>query len=211
MTKFSGRIPGKILCLVTDLERAGSDADLVRIVREAVSGGVNMVQVRAHELSPESLRELALAVVNEVGEDAIVIVNGSPGIAESSGAAGVHLRENSPLDRSLLRPETMVGQSAHSLKAALAAEAASADYIVLGTVFPSASHPGDATGGTKLVQEVSSKVSVPIIAIGGITVENAADVMVAGASGIAVISAIIGAPNPLDAARVLARAINLPD
>lgn len=211
MTKLSRRIPGKILCLVTDLERAGSEPDMVRIVREAVSGGVNMVQVRAHELNPESLRELTAAVVKEVGDDAFVTVNGSPEVAESSGALGVHLRESSQIDRSLLRPETMVGQSIHSLKGALAADATDVDYIVLGTVFPSASHPGGATGGTELVQRVSSKISVPIIAIGGITAENAAQVMVAGASGIAVISAIIGAPNPFEAAKALARAINLPD
>lgn len=209
MTSHFDRIAGPILCLVTDLERAGGEARLIRCVSDAVRGGVNMVQVRAHHLSDDSLAELAASIVSEVGDDALVVVNGPPGIARSSGTQGVHLRENIPIDRSAIGAGLLVGQSVHSIESAMRAEKAGADYIILGTVFPSASHPGGTTGGAKLVRSVADAVSIPVIGIGGITVENAAEVISAGASGIAVIGAIIRAQNTFDAAHTLREAMDL--
>lgn len=204
-------LPGRILCIVTDLERAGSEAALLHTLSDAVRGGVNMVQVRAHELSRESLTKLATAVVNEIGDDAVVVVNGPSNVAVESGAAGVHLRESDTLDRQVLGTGLLVGQSVHSLESARAAQEAGADYIILGTVFPSASHPGGLTGGAELVRSVTAAITVPVIGIGGITAENAAQVIEAGASGVAVIGAIIGAQDPFGAAHALASAIQLPE
>lgn len=204
-------LPERILCLVTDIERAGSEAALVRVVREAVRGGVNMVQVRGHELDKESLEHLATAIVSEVGTDAVVMVNGDAEVAAKSGAAGVHVREGHRIGPPEIGPGTLVGQSAHSLEAASVSQQAGVDYIVLGTIFPSASHPGGITGGAELITSVTRRVNVPVIGIGGITAENAGQVIAAGASGIAVIGAIIGSRDPFESARALASAIELPE
>jgi thiamine-phosphate pyrophosphorylase len=92
-----------------------------------------------------------------------------------------------------------------------AAHAASQDidYLVIGTIFPSESHPGGATGGTALIKNVTGAVSTPVIGIGGITASNAAAVVAAGACGVAVIGAIIGQRDPASAARRLADAIGI--
>ncbi|MDA1297378.1 MAG: thiamine phosphate synthase [Chloroflexi bacterium] len=202
-------LPGRILCLVTDLDRAGGEAELLRIVKDAVRGGVNMVQVRAHELDDSSLTSLAaatVAAVKAIDRDAIVVVNGPPSVAAESGADGVHMREQSKTVRTELPGGLLAGRSAHSLAAACKAVPEGADYVILGTVFPSASHPGGATGGTRLVSSVTREISIPVIGIGGITAQNAAQVIAAGAAGVAVIGAIIGAHSPFDAARELATA-----
>ncbi|MGE3599255.1 MAG: thiamine phosphate synthase, partial [Dehalococcoidia bacterium] len=99
-------------------------------------------------------------------------------------------------------------RAAHGVEAARRAEAEGADWIVLGTIYRSRSHPGGATGGLDLVTQVSETVRVPVIAIGGITSENAGAAISAGASGIAVISAILGAEDPRAAAAAMAEAIN---
>ncbi len=205
------KLPSRILCLVTDVERAGGQQQLLRIAQDAVRGGVNMVQVRAHQVAPDTLLELAKDVVDAVGDEALVVVNSTPEIAIQSGAAGVHFRESAAMDRTALPTNLLAGQSVHSLQSAKTVEAAGADYLVLGTIFPSQSHPGGATGGTELVRSVASEVSVPVIGIGGITAENAKEVIEADAAGVAVIGAIISADDPFEAARTLAEVIGLRD
>ncbi len=203
-------LPERILCLVTDLERAGSEKALVDTVRDAVRGGVNMVQVRAHELSIDALEALTDRILGVAGDEVVTVVNGSPEVAIRSMADGAHFREAERTDRLQIPPQLVVGQSAHSVSAAQASVEAGADYVIVGTVFPSASHPGGAVGGLELVREVARNVSLPVIGIGGITAENAGQVVEAGASGVAVIGAIIEAQQPFEAARTLADAIGLP-
>ena len=195
-------LPERILCLVTDLDRAGGESNMLRIVRDTVRGGVNMVQVRAHELNESQLTAFTGAVVREVDDDAIVVVNGSPLVA--TGADGIHLREQTKIASGELPTGMLTGRSVHSLKAALDAEAEGVDYIMLGTVFPSASHPGGVTGGTDMVSLVAREVNVPVIGIGGITAENTDQVIAAGAAGVAVIGAIIDSDIPFEAAKALA-------
>lgn len=202
-------LPDRILCLVTDLERAGGEGNLLRIVDEAVRGGVNIVQVRAHELDDEALTKLASGVVESVNRRALVVVNGAPEVAVSAGADGVHLRESSKLQRGDAGSGLLIGKSVHSVESALQAQEDGADYVVLGTIFSSASHPGGQTGGTELVYAVSDRLHIPVVGIGGITTENAGDVIEAGAAGIAVIGAIIGSDDPSSAAGRLASAIGL--
>ncbi|MGH2585320.1 MAG: thiamine phosphate synthase, partial [Dehalococcoidia bacterium] len=123
-------------------------------------------------------------------------------------ADGVHLAGGgAEIGESDLPPTLLLGRSVHSLDAARRAEAEGADYLVLGTIFPSRSHPGVLTGGTALVAEVSRVVAVPVIAIGGIATENAGAVIEAGASGVAVISAIFAATEPRAAAAALVSVI----
>jgi thiamine monophosphate synthase len=143
---------------------------------------------------------------------------GARGAEAVSGDCGVHVPER-PLAGFSLPPRVatirrdygeflLISRSVHSVEAALQAERDSADMLVLGTVFPSSSHPSSATIGLDGVRAVCEAVSIPVIGIGGITAANAGDVIRAGASGVAVISAIFGAPDPRAAAAALRAAID---
>ncbi len=101
-----------------------------------------------------------------------------------------------------------ISRSVHNVEAAVRAERDGADMLVLGTVFPSPSHPGGPSIGVEGVRAVCDAVRIPVIGIGGITAENAADVMRAGASGVAVIGAIFDAADPRAAAAELRAAID---
>ena len=202
-------IPSLILCLVTDLTRAGGITPLLDSISRAITGGVNLVQVRAHELDEAAFASLASDIAETARGRAMVTVNGPVAAALVARADGIHLPENAPRPDLPAEVSLLTGRSVHSVESARRAEAEGADYIILGTVFPSASHPGGPTGGLSLVSGAARAVSIPVIGIGGITAENAAEVISAGASGIAVISAIIGQYDPEAAARGLARAIGL--
>jgi thiamine-phosphate diphosphorylase len=167
-----------------------------------------MVQVRAHSLDNAALATLSQKVVAEAG-DAIVVVNGPIRAAVESGSHGVHLRERSEPVSQEAAPSLLQGRSVHSIAAAQLAEGEGANYIVLGTIFPSMSHPGGETGGTELATAVTREVDLPVIGIGGITAENASSVTSAGAAGVAVIGAIIDATSPFEAAKQLSTAIEV--
>ena len=202
-------LPKRLLALVTDIDRAGGAGPLLRIIDEAVRGGVNLVEVRAHALGEPGLLALAREIVGVVASRAIVVINGPESVALESGADGVHLPEKSATNRSIISQSLIVGRSVHSLESAQTAAAEGVDYVILGTVYPSASHPGGRTVGTELVATVTAEISIPVIGIGGITAENAGDVVAAGAAGVAVIGAIIEADNPHEAAVELARSVSL--
>jgi thiamine-phosphate pyrophosphorylase len=205
------RLTPPILMLVTDRALAhGLDA-LVRMVEDAAAAGVNAVQVREKDLPDAEQESLARRIVQAVGASAFVTVNGTPAVAMAAGAPGVHGGEESPAVEAMGRDthgRLLVGRSVHDLPGAVAAEEAGADYLVLGTIFPSRSHPGGPTGGLARVRQVTDAVRVPVIAIGGITADNLAGVIRAGAAGVAVISAILGQPDARAAARGLREALN---
>jgi thiamine-phosphate pyrophosphorylase len=196
--------------LVTDRSLASDTADLLRRIEAAIAGGVNMVQVREKDLPDAELLVLTRQIVAASAGRAFVTVNGRPNVALAAGADGVHAGEDALPARSLLRAvrgRLVVGRSVHDLVSATAAAHDGAAYLVLGTIFPSRSHPGGETGGLARVREVAAAVAAPVIAIGGITVANAGAVMQAGAAGVAVISAILGQPDPQAAAAALWRAM----
>jgi thiamine-phosphate diphosphorylase len=200
-------LPKRILALVTDVNRAGGERSLLRIIDEAVRGGVNFVEVRDHALPDSELVAFARKIVEIVASRAIVVANGPAEIAIAAGADGVHLTESSNLQPAKMSDRLIVGRSVHSLRSAENAEAEGCDYVILGTVFPSASHPGGTTVGTGLVTEVATAIGIPVIGIGGITAKNAGDVIAAGAAGVAVIGAIIGADNPYETTVELSRSV----
>ena len=199
------RIPSPCLCLVTDRRRTAS-GDLVDTVSRAVSGGVGMVQLREKDLPARALLDLARRLRESADGNALLIVNDRVDVAILAEADGVQLGEDG-LDvasaRRLLGPDKLIGRSVHTVGGAIVAEREGADYLALGTIYPTASHPGAPTGGIELVRAAARAVSVPILAIGGITTNNAAAVMDAGASGVAVITAITLADDPASAAREL--------
>ena len=207
------RLPDRILCLVTDGRPGGwrqrLDA-LAEPVEAALRGGVNMVQVREKHLPPGDLLRVATELRRIASGRALLVVNDSVDVAVAADADGVQLGElalPTAAARATGGDAVLIGRSVHSTRAALKAEADGADFLVLGTVFPSRSHPGGPVGGLELVRDVTAAVRLPVIGIGGITAEAAGRVIEAGASGVAVISAILGDADPEGAARRLWEAV----
>ncbi len=193
------------VCLITDRTLAG-DRPLEELVAEAVAGGVTMVQLREKDLSGDELLDLAQRIREAIGGDASLVINARVEVAVEVAAAGVHLPSDwlaTDFARWAVGPTMLIGRSVHSVAEATRAANEGMDYVEFGTIFPSRSHPGGASQGLEPIRAAAA-VGVPVIVVGGITAENAADVIAAGASGIAVISAILADPNPRLAARQLA-------
>jgi thiamine-phosphate pyrophosphorylase len=166
---------------------------LVRRVRAAAVEGVHLVQVRERDLDGGPLTRLVRACVDAVrGSRARVIVNDRFDVAVAAGAHGVHLRGDSfPASRiRACAPQGfLIGRSVHSVSDAVAAaEGAAIDYLIFGTVFVSGSKPERPAAGLRELSAVASATRVPVLAIGGMTSDRIADVMRAGAAGVAGIS-----------------------
>ena len=196
------RLPYPSLCLVTDRLRCNGGS-IERVVDAAIDGGVNIVQLREKDLPAAELYSLALRVKDIVGNRALLFVNDRLDIAMAAGVDGVQLGESAlPVEaaRRVAGENLLIGRSVHSVSGAIEAESQWADLLTLGTIFPTASHPGVRTGGTELVKEVASAVTIPLLGIGGIDASNAKQVIKEGAAGVAVISAISTAQDPALAA-----------
>jgi thiamine-phosphate pyrophosphorylase len=203
----SNRVP--ILCYVTDrqtLSKANeSDAleALLRKIEEAAAAGVDWIQIREKDLSGKDCTALTSATLQLIAGSSTskerttrVFVNDRLDVALSQGAGGVHLGENSLpagearklADAQNGANDFLIGVSCHSLETATAAAKRGADYIFFGPVFatPSKTAYGAPQGLARLA-EVCRSVSLPVFAIGGVTLDNAASCLSAGASGIAAI------------------------
>jgi thiamine-phosphate pyrophosphorylase len=199
-----------IVCYVTDRRSLESratpnaEASLRRRIEDAVKAGVDWVQIREKDLPARNLTDLTRGAIARAAIDAKeraaagrtrVLVNDRLDVAWAAAAAGVHagesslpIRELAEARRRLGREDFLVGASCHSLKGVLRAAEDGADYVFFGPVFatPSKAGFGAPQGLTKLA-EACEAVSIPVIAIGGITVENAGACGEAGAAGIAAI------------------------
>jgi thiamine-phosphate pyrophosphorylase len=169
---------------------------LLESIRKAAAAGINWIQIREKDLGTLALAELvrlAGAATRETG--ARILVNDRLDVALATGAAGVHLGEMSlPVEtvaewrRAAGRVEFRIGVSCHSVEAVREADVAGADYIFFGPVFatPSKAEFG-APQGIGRLREVCRAVRIPVLAIGGITAENAHSCFAAGAAGVAAI------------------------
>lgn len=192
-----------MICLVTDrmrLRRRGDGtADLVEFVAAAARGGVDLVQIRERDLPTASLVALVTQCLAEVrGTSARILVNDRCDVAQACGADGVHLRADSidaPHARSLLSAGSLIGRSVHTAsEAADVCRPGAVDYLIFGTVFPSLSKTdggavapaGELAAACRAARSAGPR-SVPVLAIGGITVERAAEAVRSGASGVAAI------------------------
>lgn len=186
---------------------------LPEVVKRAVAGGVGAVHLREPHLSDDDFVILVNAVVGVLAHsDSLVLLNGRPELVELPGIGGIHLPERMletlPTGSTSLSQRTLIGVSVHSAESARAAAEAGADYLIAGHVFETGSKPGKFGRGLGFISEVVGSVSIPVIAIGGITADNVAEVMAAGAHGVAVLSGILAADDPEQAARAYCRAIN---
>ena len=204
-----GKLTIPCLALVTD-RRLCQTLSLEEAVAQAVEGGANLVQLREKDLPPAELLALAEKLRAVTRGRALFLVNDRLDVALASAADGVHLPERSltvAAARRLAGEGFIIGRSVHSVAEAVRAQEEGADYVQVGTIFASRSHPGQPVAGLGLLEAVAAAVSIPILAVGGITSANMGQAMTAGASGAAVISAVLGAPSPREAARALAQAI----
>lgn len=204
------RFPCPSLCLVTDRLRCNGRS-VEYVVDAAIEGGANIVQLREKDLPAAELYSLALRVKDIVGNRALLFVNDRMDVAVAAGVDGVQLGESAlPVEaaRRVAGGNFLLGRSVHSVSGAMEAEAQGADILMLGTIFPTASHPGVRIGGAELIREVASAISIPFLGIGGIDASNAKQVVKAGAAGVAVISAISTAQDPALAAGDLCSAMS---
>lgn len=196
--------------LVTDRKRARGN--LLRVVGEALLGGVDCVQVREKGGPARELYDTALKLLPRTREaGASLLINDRVDVALASGADGVHLAAKSlpPGEtRELLGEESLLGCSVHGLAEAREATDAGADYVTFGHVHPTSSKPGLPPRGVRELADIVESVEVPVLAVGGIDESNVREVLATGASGIAVISTIVAAQDPRLAAERLRRAVD---
>ncbi len=195
--------------LITD--RKAARGDLPGAVEAALRGGVDWVQLRQKAGPALELYETATEVIPQARRvGAGVLINDRIDVALATGADGVHLAGKSlppGVARELLT-SGLLGVSVHGLEEALEAASAGVDYVTFGHVYPTSSKPGLPPRGVSELAEIVESVDVPVIAIGGIDASNVREVLETGASGIAVISAVIGSVDPASAARSLRRAVD---
>jgi thiamine-phosphate pyrophosphorylase len=170
-----------IRCYVTDRLRG----DLLSHVNAAVRDGVDMIQIREKDLEARALYELVCRVRDAAAGTATrILVNDRLDVALAANIDGVHLPGDG-LPASRVRPFVRVlGCSTHSVEESVKAEKDGADFVIFGPVFET---PGKTPVGLGALRQVTAAVRVPVLAIGGITRENAQDVIDAGAAGIAAI------------------------
>lgn len=200
------------LIIITDRSLAGRRGYLPA-VRGALQAGATCVELRDKRATSRELLEMAVILRPLVDEfSALFLVNDRFDIALAAGAHGVHLGEDDPPVsevRRVVPRNLLIGRSADTEADAQEAAAAGADYIGVGSVFGTATKPelrGEVIGTERLAR-VASAVSIPVVGIGGITRDNAGQVLKAGAVGVAVVSAVMGAADPLAAAKELWEAV----
>lgn len=182
---------------------------LAALTRASLEGGAALIQYRGKEASPG----LALHQARRLAElcrahGAAFIVNDSIELALAVGADGVHLgREDEDARHArIVFPEGIVGVSCYAdPQAAVAAARAGADYVAIGSVFPSSTKPAAALAPLVAITRARAACGLPVAAIGGITPENAGEAIAAGADMVAVISAVFAAPDARAASHAFAR------
>jgi thiamine-phosphate diphosphorylase len=168
------------------------------------------LHVRGPGLSGRVVFDRAHALTGRASRGAMVLVNDRVDVALALPVDGVQLRERSlaVVDaRRVLGRERWIGASVHAPERALQAEDEGADYLVVGTLFATATHPGQPARGTALLAEVLASCQLPLVAIGGVTPQRVAELKAAGAHGVAVLGGVWNSADPAAAVRAYLQAI----
>ncbi len=194
------------LYVIIDTEMLG-DKDEVDTCQQAIRGGASVIQLRDKKRDRldvlKSARRLSETCARS---NVLLIVNDFVDVAIAADACGVHLGEHDlPIveSRCLLPIDKLIGRSTRTVEQAKQAENDDADYIAVGSMYPTKSKESFTVVGLERLRQIREAVSLPIVAIGGINAENVADVVAAGADGVAVISAVLAADDVEKAAREL--------
>ena len=199
------------LYLITDRHQTGG-RPLLTVVEEALQAGIKAIQLREKDLSAKELFELAQNLRRLTRQyHARFFINDRVDIAMAVEADGVHLGQKSFSAKDVKRifPKAIIGVSTHSLDEAKKAEADEADFITIGPIFytPSKAGYGEPLG-VEVIKQVRKEIRIPVFAVGGIKEDNARDVIDAGADGIAVISAVMGAADVGEAVREMLKKVD---
>ncbi|MGH7820930.1 MAG: thiamine phosphate synthase [Candidatus Binatia bacterium] len=194
---MSFRLPSPLYAIADPCGR--TDLDPVRIAEEMLDGGARILQLRWKEASSGALHRAAAAIRRRTRDrGALFIVNDRVDVAAAVEADGVHLGQDD-LPIAVARrelPGGIVGISTHDLPQACAADRSGADYIGFGPLFATTTKPTSySPRRLEMLREVRHAVTAPIVAIGGISLENATSALGAGASAVAMISALVLAPS----------------
>lgn len=193
------------LCLITDRAQTGG-RDLVAVVGECLAAGLGAVQLREKDLPALELARLARALRGLTAErGALLIINDRADVALAVGADAVQRTSTSLAVeeiRSIVDKRLLIGASVHGLEEARAAQEAGADWVIFGPIYDTPSKRAyGPPQGLGALERVAGALTIPVIAIGGITPERVGEVRGTGARGVAVISAILAAPSPAEATR----------
>ncbi len=195
------------LYLVTDRGLSRGRPTL-EIVSAAVAGGVTVVQLREKTAETREFVEEALAIRTYLKERKIpLIINDRIDVAQAVSADGVHLgQKDMPIElaRKIVGASMIIGISAESVADAVAAQEAGADYLGVSPIYATPTKTDTAPAlGLEGLRQIRASVDLPLVGIGGLKAENAARVIEHGADGVAVVSAIVSADDPEQAARAL--------
>ena len=197
------------LYLVT--EESIAIEELTKIIAQSVSGGVSIVQLREKNNSSLSFYKKASALKQLLNELSIpLIINDRVDIALAVGADGIHIGQDDlplPVVKKMVPEDMIVGVSVSTLEEALEAERNGADYIGVGSVFPTKTKQDATLMALEDLGEICRGISIPAVAIGGITADNISALSDSGLSGTAVVSAIMNADNPKTASESLLKII----
>ena len=192
------RLPSPLYAILDRSVARGRD--LPTLLEAVLAGGGRLVQLREKTMPLVELLPLARQLGRRCREaGALFVVNDRADLALAADASGLHVGQDDlpALEaRRLLRPGMILGVSTHDEAQARRAVADGADYVAIGSIFPTATKAGFQLVGPDLIRRVRPVVPVPLVGIGGITADNAPTVLAAGADGVAVISAICAAPDP---------------
>ncbi len=195
-----------LLYAVTDRAWVGKKT-LLEQIEEVLRGGVTLLQLREKNLPEEEFLKEAIQVKELCHRYNVpLIINDNVDVAEKAGADGVHVGiEDAPVAeiRRRMGPGFIIGATAKTVEQAVFAEQSGADYLGVGAVYPSPTKKNAIRITKEQLLEICSSVSIPAVAIGGITAENLPPLAGSGIAGAAVVSAVFGAENPETAARQL--------
>jgi len=202
-------LPRPRLMLITDRRQARRP--LPEVVEAALRGGCRWVSLREKDLSNRDRRALAREIV-KLGQayGATVTLHGDIATVEAARADGVHVGQGtSPgATRHILGRDKLIGASVHSWDEAVQAQADGADYVTVSPIFETASKPGHGPAlGLEILGEFCGALEVPVVALGGITPETAADCLRAGAGAVAVMGEVMRADDPESVARAFCAAV----
>lgn len=213
MTTSSGDLLSRLALHVLMDREWSRGRDMLTVAAAALDGGATVIQLRDKKASTRLLVEegrALRALTRERG--ALLIVNDRIDVALAVDADGVHIGQDDDmpieLARQLLGPQRILGISAGNRDEAAAAVAAGADYLSIGPIYSTrAKADAGPAIGTRLVTELATHYSMPLVAIGGITAQNAGEILQAGAIGVAVITAVVSAEDIAAATRDLVTAL----
>ena len=195
-------IPGLYAIIDTESLKGRSHLE---VASQIIGGGAKTIQLRDKLLSKKELLPIAQQLKNLCAEhNVLFIVNDYLDIALAADADGLHLGQNdlpTKVARKLLPIDKILGCSTTTVDQAITAESDGADYIAVGSIYPTTSKETAKVIGLEGLRQIRQAVTLPLVAIGGITKDNAAEVIAAGASSVAVISAILQVESPEEAAR----------